>query len=120
MALMSGKLFAGALFIGVLLGGQQDAEQTQSSYGGGRSAEERDHLYREHHEYLDELREIHVQIADDMRGARTIAIRSDMVVPDEILPRAMRGRVQPVHVADVIGNPLILATLAVLIDEADD
>lgn len=88
--------------------------------GGGESAAERDRIIREHYEYLDQLREIKVQIADDMRGARTIALRSDMAVPDAILPPTMRGTVPPTRVADVIGNPLILAALALLIDEADD
>lgn len=43
-----------------------------------------------------------------------------MAVPDEVLPPSMRGTVTPTRVADVMGNPLILAAQALLIDEADD
>lgn len=66
-------------------------------------------------DYLDGLRENHAQI-----DGRTIAIRDDMVVPDAIVPRAMRGTVHPTRVVDVLGDQLILAALALLIDEADD
>lgn len=90
------------------------------TFGGGESAAERDRLVREHHNYLDGLREIKVQIADDVRGARTVSLRADMAVPIDILPPAMRGTVQPLRVADVLGNPMVLAMLALLIDEADD
>jgi len=90
------------------------------TFGGGESAAHRERLFREHHEYLDGLREIHVQIADDVRGARTISISTNMQVPDDVLPPAMRGKVTPVRIFDVMDNPLILATMALLIDEADD
>lgn len=88
--------------------------------GGGSSADERERLHREHWDYIDGLREIQVRIADDVRGARTVSIRADMRIPDEVLPPAMRGTVSPTRVADVLGQPLILAALALLIDEADD
>ncbi len=87
--------------------------------GGGRQTRQSDDartkLFREHHDYLDGLRENHAQI-----DGRTIAIRDDMVVPDAIVPRAMRGTVHPTRVVDVLGDQLILAALALLIDEADD
>lgn len=101
-------------------GGVQPAVPPAPTFGGGESAAERDRLIHEHHDYLDGLREIQVQIADDVRGARTISLRADMVVHDEILPPAMRGTVQPVLVGDVIGQPAVLAAIALLIDEADE
>lgn len=66
------------------------------------------------------LREIQVQIADGARGARTIAMRADMAAPHAVLPPSMRGTVPPTRVADVSGDPFILAALALLIDEVDD
>jgi hypothetical protein len=104
--------------------GVPEEELRPEYYGGGgkplgESNEARTRLFREHHDYLDGLREIQVQISDDVRGSRTISIPASMPVPDEILPPAMRGKV-PVLAADVFGNAAIIAMLALLIDEADE
>lgn len=103
---------------------QEELPQSPVYYGGGGkkpiTSEERTRLFREHHEYLDGLREIQVQIADGARGARTIAMRADMAAPHAVLPPSMRGTVPPTRVADVSGDPFILAALALLIDEVDD
>lgn len=100
----------------------QDEEVRYSGGGKHHSTKESDQtrLFREHHEYLDGLREIQAQISDDIQGARIIAMRTDMEVPDAILPPAMRGTVPAARVVDVLGAPLILLALALLIDEADD
>lgn len=93
-------------------------------YGGGKQHEaERTRLFREHWDYLDGLREIQVQVADDIRGARTVSIPLDMPIPADLAGRAMRGNVRaevPPTVADIMDDPLMLATLALMIDEADD
>lgn len=95
-------------------------QPAQTFGGGGEDAAERDRLFREHWDYLDGARSVQVQIADDIRGARTVELKTATVVPESILPPSMRGTVPPTRVADVIGDPLILAALALLIDEADD
>lgn len=87
---------------------------------GGESAAERERLFREHWDYLDGLREIQVQIADDRRGVTAVSIPTDMPVPENVLPRAMRGKLPAVTVADVIEHPETIALLALLIYEADD
>ena len=103
-----------------------EAQQDELEYhGGGKVArreggEDRTRLFREHHGYLDDLRSIQAQITDAARSARAVSIPDGARVPDAILPPTMRGTVPPTRVADVLGNPLILATLALLIDEADD
>lgn len=98
-------------------------------YGGGNhrykeSAADRTRLLRDHWDYLDGLREIQIQVADDIRGARTITIPTSMPLPEEISARAMRGNVRtaikPPTVADILDDPLALSMLALLIDEATD
>lgn len=97
-------------------------------YGGGNqhhkeTAAERTRLLRDHWDYLDSLREIQVQVADDIHGERTITIPSNMPLPDVVSARAMRGNVrtsiQPT-VADIFDDPLALSMMALLIDEATD
>ena len=90
---------------------------------GGRSTRDDYALHREHWEYIEGLREIHVQVADDIHGVRDIAIPLDMRLPESftdamnIKPRAMRGKVLLPTVADVMDDPLILAALIMLIDD---
>lgn len=93
--------------------------------GGGRPQEDEDtRLRREHWDYIDGLREIQVQVADDIRGARTISIPLDMPLPEGIAVRAMRGTVQalttPARVVDILDDPIALMMLALLIDESDE
>ena len=101
----------------------QVADSSLPGEYGGRGTRDDYALHREHWEYIEGLREIHVQVADDIHGVRDIAIPLDMRLPESftdamnIKPRAMRGKVLLPTVADVIHDPLILAALVMLIDE---
>lgn len=69
-----------------------------------------------------------VRVSDDGSGAVTeVSIPIDMPVPPAVLrnARAMRGIVEPgvppmVVVADILDDPVALAALVMLLDEADD
>ena len=89
-------------------------------YGGGESPAERERIIREHHDYLDGLREIQVQVADDVRGAVSVSIPLQMPIPDAIVPRAMRDSMNVLRVVDVLDDPLIIAATALMVIEADD
>lgn len=98
-----------------------EVEEHPEYYGGGRrysSLDER--LKREHHDYLDGLREIQVQVADDVRGAVSVSIPLQMPIPDAIVPRAMRDSMNVLRVVDVLDDPLIIAATALMVIEADD
>ncbi len=94
-------------------------------YGGGRRETKafREQLFREHWDYLDALKAIQVQVADDARGSVTVSIPVDMPLPEEIAARAMRGNVGAVTsptVSNILDDPMALAMLALLIaDESD-
>lgn len=102
--------------------GEADDSSLLPGYGGGSTRDDYA-LHREHWEYIEGLREIHVQVADDVHGVRDITIPMDMQIPESlaeamnIKPRAMRGKVLLPTVADVMNDPLILAALVMLIDE---
>ena len=90
---------------------------------GGTAEPARERIFREHWDYLDSLRELRVQVADDIHGVRTVSVPLDMKIPDALVeimriqPRAMRGKVTPPTVADVMDDPLILAALVMLVDD---
>lgn len=102
--------------------GEADDSSLLPGYGGGSTHDDYA-LHRDHWEYIEGLREIHVQVADDVHGVRDITIPMDMQIPESlaeamnIKPRAMRGKVLLPTVADVMNDPLILAALVMLIDE---
>jgi hypothetical protein len=100
-------------------------------YGGGKlskeTAEDRTRLFREHWNYidhLDRLRTIDIKVADDINGDTTVSIPLGMALPDSVAARTMRGNVgeldSPPIVADILGDPMALAMLAVLIVEATE
>lgn len=120
MALMRGMLFSGALFSGALFGEMKIPLSDQSASVGGKASDNPELLYREHWDYMDDLRAVQVQIADDRRGAVTVSIPLAAAVPDVILPPAMRSRIPVVRVADMLDDPLLLAAMAIIIDAATD
>jgi hypothetical protein len=98
-------------------------EAAIGGYGGRESAGDEAQIHRDHWEYLDGLRQVEVQVADDVAGVRTYRIPADMALPEDLVARAMRGRVRPGYqptVADALHDPAILAALVLLIDEADE
>lgn len=95
--------------------------------GGKRRSKDTDthRLYSDHWEYLDGLREIQVQVADDIRGATTVHIPLDMALPAEIAEIAVQAgqagdSLEHKTVASIIGNPMALAMLAIMLSELDD
>lgn len=99
--------------------------EEEERYGGGKRRDE-DEAWRvrEHWDYIESLRAVAVTVADDVRGSYVVPVPLDMAVPDALVPRAMRGTFEtekrPATVADMLGNPLVLAALALMIDELDD
>lgn len=87
---------------------------------GGGAGEQR---VRDHWEYMDWLREqqartVTVEVSDDVRGKVAIHIPAAMPVPEQVAAMAPPGR-RPEIVADIVGDPLLMAALVMLIDEAD-
>ncbi len=116
---LSGAWKTGAWASGAWAHGAWRGMCPDESHGAAEHA----NLVREHWDYINDLREqqqsrsVLVSVSDDVRGTYQISIPLDMPIPQAIDPRAMRGTV--LRVSDVLGDPLILAALAILADEAD-
>lgn len=101
-------------------------ELREEYYGGGGTAHYRgraaddERLHREHWDFIDALRAAQDQAADAIRRAGTTD-HAGSAAPGAIGARAMRGTVPltqaPPVVAAKAGNPLMLAALALLIDD---
>ena len=110
--------------------GEDAVEEYPDRYGGGgrrRPVVDDAQLHRDHWEYMDSLRERQARAASNQAAAEVSARRAiePAKAPAVALDaRAMRGTVEfhekPPDLAGILGNPLMLAALAVAIDEADD
>ena len=110
--------------------GPDEVEEHPERYGGRprRHVVDDERLHREHWEYMDSLREIQARDSTvrqeiDSPAKQTGAGVAVVQVQDAKGSRAMRGTVEiregPPSVAEVLGNPLIMAALAVMMDEDD-
>ena len=112
--------------------GEDAVEEHPDRYGGGthrRPVVDDAQLHRDHWEYMDRLRERQARATSDQEPAAAAVPARQAIKPAKAPlvardARAMRGTVEPHEkppdLAGILGNPLMLAALAVAIDEADD
>jgi len=112
--------------------GDDEVEEHPERYGGGgrgRRLVDDAQLHRDHWEYMDRLREARARAAPDQdpkepgQGAAGIPVQAASQAIAPVPGRAMRGKVEalkPPGLAEILGNPLMLAALAVAIEEADE
>ncbi len=99
-------------------------EEHPEYYGGGRRSsrpvEDEAQLHRDHWEYMDRLRESRAKAEPE---PVPVAVQAEKPPAPKVEARAMRGTVKaepkPPTLAEMLGDPLILASLAVAIEEAD-
>lgn len=110
--------------------GPDEVEEHPERYSGGgrRRMSDDERLHREHWDYMDGLRAARetagaVRVHDEARNFPVGAALAAIHVPDAQGARAMRGTIKtqtgPPSVAAVLGNPLILAALALMMDDDD-
>lgn len=110
--------------------GPDEVEEHPERYGGRprRHVVDDERLHREHWEYMDSLRESQARPSDVRKDADSQAKPPGhgvavVQVQDAKVDRAMRGTIkiqEPPTVAEMLDDPLMLAALAVAIEEADD